>query len=65
MRCVKVTNWVGRAALSIVLIGCVGDATEPNEKNFAAALNASLEKEGESPRVPWRPVGLSQAMAVA
>ena len=46
MRCVEVTNWVGRAALSIMLIGCVGDATEPNEKNFAAALNTSLEKEG-------------------
>ncbi len=46
MNGVNVANWVGGVVLSIALIGCGNDATEPNEKNFAAAVNAALENEG-------------------
>ena len=46
MKGVNVANWSGVVVLSIALIGCGNDATEPNETNFAAAVNAALENEG-------------------
>lgn len=60
MKGVNVANWSGVVVLSIALIGCGNDATEPNETNFAAAVNAALENEGAF-CVPMQfPVGAQQ-----